>query len=370
MCNLSENHHIKVINYWDNYRTDWLLGTTIKSSETSSEYFIDGISVQKLSHNKNEKFTMLPWVLLYYATMSESIKNLSKIIEPNLDTIIPSNTDIIHNFRIGREPLSFASYNVSKKRRIPFALTPFHHPRWGGWRHRHYQNLYRKADLLCTMTDYEKEYLISLGINQDKIWTIGNGPVIAKNSNHKDFRDKYNIRDEPMILFLGQKFSYKGISSLIKASKIVWNELSDVNFVFIGPRTHYSKKLINDIKDKRIIEIDTVDLQTKSNALDACDVLCVPSSQESFGGVYTEAWMYKKPVIGCKIPAVSEVIDDNENGFLVRQDPEDIAKRILDLLKNPEMSKAMGEAGYKKVNEKFTWEKISKKLESAYLSIK
>jgi glycosyltransferase involved in cell wall biosynthesis len=370
MCNLLGNHNIKVINYWDNYRTDWLLGTTIRASETSSEYSIDGILVQKLTHTKKEKLKMLPWVLLFYATMDESIKNLSKIIEPNLDNIISKDTDIIHNFRIGREPLSYASYNISKKRGIPFALTPFHHPRWGGWLHKQYQNLYKKADLLCTMTDYEKKYLVSLGINQDKIWTIGNGPVIATNSNGKEFREKYDIRDEPMILFLGQKFSYKGIASLINASNLVWNELSDVIFVFIGPRTPYSKKLFKDIKDKRIIEIDTVDLQTKSNALDACDVLCVPSSQESFGGVYTEAWLYKKPVIGCRIPAVSEVIDDNENGFLVSQDPEDIAKRILDLLKNPKMAKTMGESGFIKVIDNFTWEKISKKLESAYLSVK
>jgi glycosyltransferase involved in cell wall biosynthesis len=59
------------------------------------------------------------------------------------------------------------------------------------------------------------------------------------------------------------------------------------------------------VNDPRILELGSVDLQTKTDALEACTLLCLPSTQESFGGVYTEAWSFKKPVIGCDIPAVS-----------------------------------------------------------------
>jgi hypothetical protein len=41
-----------------------------------------------------------------------------------------TGSDMVHNFRIGREPISFASFNAARKRNIPFIFTPFHHTRW------------------------------------------------------------------------------------------------------------------------------------------------------------------------------------------------------------------------------------------------
>ena len=41
--------------------------------------------------------------------------------------------------------------------------------------------------------------------------------------------------------------------------------------------------------DPRIHRLGSLNLQQKTNALAACTLLCVPSTQESFGCVYTEA---------------------------------------------------------------------------------
>ncbi len=109
-----------------------------------------------------------------------------------------------------------------------------------------------------------------------------------------------------------------------------------------------------------------VDLQTKTDALAACTLLCVPSAQESFGGVYTEAWSFGKPVIGCNIPAVAEVVKDGVDGYLVAQEPAQIADYILHLLLNPGQAEAMGTAGQQKVQSSYTWECIAKRMEQTY----
>jgi glycosyltransferase involved in cell wall biosynthesis len=100
--------------------------------------------------------------------------------------------------------------------------------------------------------------------------------------------------------------------------------------------------------------------------LAACDLLCVPSSQESFGGVYTEAWSFGKPVIGGKAPAIADVITDGKDGFLVSQDPAEIADRILYLLDHPTEAAAMGQAGKTKVEAKYTWPKLAEKTMQVY----
>ena len=92
----------------------------------------------------------------------------------------------------------------------------------------------------------------------------------------------------------------------------------------------------------------------------------MPSSQESFGGVYTEAWQFDKPVIGCNIPAVSEVIDHGTNGYLVSQNSVEIADAICQILMNPTQALKMGQNGKQKLDAKFTWSKIAGITEDIY----
>jgi len=92
-------------------------------------------------------------------------------------------------------------------------------------------------------------------------------------------------------------------------------------------------------------------------------VLVLPSNSESFGLVYLEAWYHKKPVIGCRIGAVSEVIDDGKNGLLVQfGNAKELAEKILYLLHNPSIAEEFGENGKKKL-EAYTPEKSLKAFE-------
>ena len=175
--------------------------------------------------------------------------------------------------------------------------------------------------------------------------------------------------DGPIILFLGQHFLYKGFVQLLQAAPIVWKKIPEANFVFIGPDVDHSEKYFQGEVDPRVHRLGQVDLQTKTNALAACTLLCVPSIQESFGGVYTEAWSFQKPVIGCPIPAVSEVISDGVDGYLADQMPQAIAERIIDLLQNPSKATEMGKAGCRKVEEKYSWNRVAQLTEEAYKQV-
>jgi len=365
--NLIRNHNNNVVTYWDQNRTDWLLGTTLKADTNCSTYSYEGITVNKIGYHIHEKIRMLPNVLSYYCFMSWSIKHISAMIVPKLHQI-QLDHDLVHNVRIGREPLSFASYEYSKMKDIPFVLTPIHHPKWEGWPYDEYIRLYRLADLIIALTRKEKETLIRLGVKEEKIIVTGIGPILSKHIK-MNFKEKYNI-DGPMILFLGQHFEYKGYQEIIKSTKLVWEKFPDAHFVFIGPKYKPAEKYFNLFKDeKRIISFDFVTLEEKTNALASCDIFCLPSTQESFGGVYTEAWSFNKPVIGCNIPAVSEVIDDGENGFLINQNPVEISDRILSLLINPKLKETFGINGYRKVKNKYSWESLAEKTEDAYIKI-
>jgi glycosyltransferase involved in cell wall biosynthesis len=362
---LSKGNTINIACLWDSNRTDWLLGTTLFAHSKTYDYSFDEVNVHRIGLSKEEKYSIAPFVGFYYLFMGISLSVIAKVFEQHLEAYV-SKVDIIHNVRIGREPFSFASYSLAKKNDIPFVLTPLHHPRWSGWLHRYYLDLYRKADAVIALTESEKLTLIDLGVDESRIHVTGIGPVLADSWDAKGFRNKFSLGKDPFILFLGQKYAYKGVEVLLQASFQVWKKFPEVRFIFIGPRTNYSSKLFTTITDSRILELDKVNLQTKTDALAACTILCVPSSQESFGGVYTEAWSFEKPVIGLNIPAVSEVIDHGVNGLLVNRQPEEVADAILEILSDQKLAQSMGAAGLQKVKDRYSWDQLAVKTNQIY----
>ena len=237
--------------------------------------------------------------------------------------------------------------------------------RWVGWRYEAYIRLYRSADAILALTQAEKRILMDLGVREERIFVTGMGPVLAQNADPAGFLSEHNI-DGPVVLFVGQHYRYKGYRELLQAAPFVWQRLPEAHFVFIGPAVGQWSATIEALQDRRIHRLGQVSLQVKTDALAACALLCLPSTQESFGGVYTEAWSFGKPVIGCAIPAVSEVIQDGVDGCLVAQEPAAIAERILDLLTDAGRAARMGNAGKRKVEEHYTWEKLAERTEQAY----
>ncbi len=364
---LQGRHEIQIFSHWEENRTDWLLGTTISAPKSEHDYVIDGINVHRLGLTIKEKATLLPWLPLYYPLMSVALPRIASCV---YSRILPyaRNADLIHNMRIGREGISYASLKAARDRNIPFVLTPVHHPRWIGWRYKAYNDIYRQADAVIALTPTEKNTLMQLGVSEEKIHVTGTGPVVAPTAFPDSFLSKNSIAS-PFVLFLGQHYNYKGYRQVLESAKLVWKKFPDTNFVFIGPTVKESENTFKLFQDPRIKRLGKVSLQDKTDALAACTLLCVPSMQESFGSVYTESWQFEKPVIGGNIPAISDVIQDGVDGYLVEQDADVIATRIIHLLNHPTQAHAMGKAGKLKVDSQYNWERLASIIEQVYLSL-
>ena len=363
---LAERHAVQVATLWDHNRTDWLQGTTLNAPAKPKFYTIDGIPVNLITLTRAERRTVRPWVWSYYALKPLAIRHIAKHFVPKIGAFA-THANIIHAVRIGREPLSYASLQVARKLDVPFVFVPYHHPRWVGWNYRAYIKLYRQADALIAMTETERGTLIDLGVRPERVFVTGNGPNLADEAHPTDFRRQLGIPAEvPLVLFLGQKYRYKGFQHLAQAAPLVWNKYPETRFLFIGPHTHFSQKVFAKFQDPRLIELGAVDLQTKTDALAACTLLCLPSTQESFGGVLTEAWSFGKPVIGANIPAISEVIDNGENGFVTPPTAPELAERITFLVSNPTLADQLGTAGKFKTEHVYNWGELAQKTERVY----
>ncbi len=295
---------------------------------------------------------------------------LNRAILPQLEAIIRQcRPHVLHAVHVGLVYSSETAFLSARRSGIPFAWTPLPHIEGGGWRGPRFRRLYRKADAIIAMTEREKRWLVEQGAPANLVYTIPVGPLIHPQPDAVGFRMSHNLGQAPVILFLGQKLPYKGYRQVAQAAPLVWQQFPETRFLFIGPRTAESEKFFAGIADGRILELPAVDDFEKSSALAACDIFCMPSTQESLGVVYLEAWSFKKPVIAANIEIAREVIANGQDGLLVEQDATEIAAAILRLLRDKRQALRMGEAGYLKVQQHYNWERLIKQVESVYCSL-
>ena len=80
-----------------------------------------------------------------------------------------------------------------------------------------------------------------------------------------------------------------------------------------------------------------------------------------------EAMACGKPVIATNVGGIPEIVKQGENGLLVRpNDPSELAKTILYMLRNRERAKRMSKQGAKYIAENFDLDIIAGELEVLY----
>ena len=110
--------------------------------------------------------------------------------------------------------------------------------------------------------------------------------------------------------------------------------------------------------------------------LSAATVFVCPSIYEPFGLVNLEAMACETAVVASRVGGIPEIVVDGETGRLVdwtEADPQafesDLADRIGELLADPGRATRMGEAGRRRVLERFSWPTIAARTVELYRSL-
>jgi len=360
-------HRVRVVNQESSPSSSWLKGTTTRCYPPR-RYDHEGVPVSRLGFAGATRLRMLPWALTYRQKplRGVAIRRLSALMRPYFATAAAGPTDVIHAVRMGPEFLTHTALAHARRVGVPFVITALHHPDWTAPKHEHYARIYREADAVIALTEYEKQLLVEQkGVRGERVHVTGVGPVLAREYSVEAFREKHGL-DRPYVLFVGRKVSHKGWSAMLEAAPRVFERAGDVDFVFIGEDTPDSRAAFDLRDDTRIRNLGPLGLEDKTAALAGCELLCLPSSSESFGGVFTEAWAFGKPVIGGRIPPIAEVIDDGGDGLLSSGDPDELAERIAWLLGHASEAREMGLAGKRKVDERYGWDRLAQATLQVY----
>jgi teichuronic acid biosynthesis glycosyltransferase TuaC len=158
--------------------------------------------------------------------------------------------------------------------------------------------------------------------------------------------------------FVGALYPLKGPHVLLDAFRLV-----DVpcELALLGPA---DPEYLKDLRDRARLCANKVSFLGFQDDVDSfmerIDLLVVPSiAFESFGMVILEAMKHRKSVICSDFGGRKEVVENGVTGLVVRAgDALALSRAIITLLADAEARRQMGEAGYRRLSELFTAEKM------------
>lgn len=99
----------------------------------------------------------------------------------------------------------------------------------------------------------------------------------------------------------------------------------------------------------------------------AADVAVTTPWYEPFGLTPLEGMACGRPVIGSAVGGITYTIQDGITGFLVPpRDPEALAARLTQLVRNEALRHAMGQAARARVEREFTWSTVAHRTAALY----
>jgi glycosyltransferase involved in cell wall biosynthesis len=215
------------------------------------------------------------------------------------------------------------------------------------------------ADVLIAVSDKVKRFLIDSGCNKP-IYVV---PNMVKIGNDAIYRD---LPATPLIGAMGVFRRKKGFHILIKALSILKQKGVPFKAVIAGKGriTWYLQYLRwkLDLKNELTMR-GWVSNKDRDAFVDSIDLYVLPSRTETFGMVVVEAMARMKRVIATKCGGPEEIITDGVDGFLVeKENPEAMADKLEELIKNPKNSKVIPGNAYHAAIDKYAIDSVGKNL--------
>lgn len=176
---------------------------------------------------------------------------------------------------------------------------------------------------------------------------------------------RYHLESQKFFLFMGRIVQDKNPDYLIKA--FVASRYEGYKLVVAGGNDampDYVESLHEMAKEcDDIVFTGPVYGKDKEQLLRNAYCFCLPSTIEGLSIVLMEAASYKLPVIASDIEANREFL--GEDAIFVRpENKEDLSKAIESAISNPVRMRSFVEINYKKILEKYTWDKVARKYEA------
>jgi len=194
----------------------------------------------------------------------------------------------------------------------------------------------KKADGAISISRYSHDSLLNeTGLDSEVIYNEIDTQRFHPGIDGNTVRDKYGLRDNPIILFVGGLRPSKRIHLLIKAFNIVKRQVPEAKLLLVGKKTfdkYFSQ--LEELSDDSVIFAGYVADEELPFYYAACDIYATASLWEGFNLPVVEAQACGRPVVAFDIGSHREVVNPKCGQLVPANDVEALASAIVGNLHN------------------------------------
>jgi glycosyltransferase involved in cell wall biosynthesis len=246
-------------------------------------------------------------------------------------------------------------------RRVDFHLKGNSFSRWK----------YRQVDCFIAASRAIETILLHDGVSQAKVVTVHEGidveRVIA--APRVDVHSMFFLpHGAPVVGNVAALVPHKGQRHLIEAARLLVQEVPDARFVILGEGELRGplERLVRDYRLEKHVILPGFRADVLG-CMKSFDVFTMSSVTEGLGTAILDAMACSLPVVATNAGGIPEIVSDGVTGLLVPpRDPRAMASALSQLLTRSGLRQRMALAGFERVRERFTVERMIEETAAVY----
>lgn len=238
------------------------------------------------------------------------------------------------------------------------------------------RKFYNRADVVIAPTIFMKEVLESYGVDTP-IEVIPTGiPAdefagLSKDNekqNSRWFKEYPELKGKKLLLHAGRIGQEKNVDFLIQMLEQVVRQIPDVILMFAGdgPDREKLQQSIDELGlHKNVVFFGFVDRNRMKELYHLADIFVFASKTETQGLVTAEAMICHTPVVAIGKMGTRQIMNGDNGGYMVEEDVDEFASKVLLLLKDSKLYHAKSEEAYRYA-QNWTIEVMAKKMVKIY----
>ncbi|MEO0116158.1 MAG: glycosyltransferase family 4 protein [candidate division WOR-3 bacterium] len=221
------------------------------------------------------------------------------------------------------------------------------------------------SDEIITYSQFMKEWLFSI-YRKPINFIVPLGVELSDYLNpHPELvRSRYNITEEKVVITSNKLHPRKRVDLFIKSVALIKKEIPKLKALILG--TGPEESSLKALSQKLNLE-DTIIFcghigKEIPNYYAAADVYIHPGKNEPFGLSVIEAQISGIPVVAVREGEPLRTVIEGKTGLFADAAPEDIAEKVIYLLKRDELRKEMGKNAIEHVRKNYTWQISAQKF--------
>jgi glycogen synthase len=228
----------------------------------------------------------------------------------------------------------------------------------------------RAERVIAVSAQMRGDILTHFRVDPERVVVIHNGvdAEAFRRTERREALARHGVR-EPYVLFVGRISEQKGIFPLLEAARALPEDVSLVLCASSPDTPELLSRLEAAVAGRPRIRwinamlpvAEVVELYSHAA------VFVCPSIYEPFGLINLEAMACGTPVVATRVGGIPEVVVDGETGWLVPAgDEAALARALRGALADPALARRMGEAGRRRVEAHFSWDRIAERTLAVY----